>query len=302
MNGDLAVLFQLAVNGVVAGTLYIPSALGFALIYSTARFFHFAHGSVFLCALYAAFILSQRGVSFAIGPGLVLVMLLMAVVAALVGLLMELIVYRPLRALHATNEVLMVASVGLFILVNNSLVLAFGKDAKALSGAEIVGFNVGPLRLTGLSFATLVTGLICFVIVSQFLARTRAGKSLRAYGLNPRLAETLGLSGTRLVALSFIIGSALLGPAAVLAGLQQGVSPSVGLPFVLVAAIAMIVGGVGSVPGAAAGAILIGVVQNVGIWRASSQWQDALAFAVLFAFLIVRPRGFFGEKQRAVEV
>jgi len=75
-----------------------------------------------------------------------------------------------------------------------------------------------------------------------------------------------------------------------------------GMNALMMGVVAVLIGGVGSIPGVALGALLLGLAQHLGVWKISSQWQDAIAFIILFVFLLFRPQGFLGRKMKKVEV
>jgi branched-chain amino acid transport system permease protein len=90
--------------------------------------------------------------------------------------------------------------------------------------------------------------------------------------------------------------------AAILVALDVDMTPTMGLNALMMGIVAMIVGGIGSVPGTTLGGLLLGLAQHLGVWKIGSEWQDAIAFAILLLFLLLRPQGFFGRRVRKVEV
>jgi branched-chain amino acid transport system permease protein len=100
----------------------------------------------------------------------------------------------------------------------------------------------------------------------------------------------------------FALGSALAGAAAILRGLDVGAEPNAGMPAFLGGVVAVIVSGVGTFGGVILGALLVGIIQSFALWKFSGQWQDTVTFALLIAFLLLRPEGMFGRRRRAEEV
>ena len=132
---------------------------------------------------------------------------------------------------------------------------------------------------------------------TESLPSTRLGKAMRAVASDTEVSSVVGINVERIYLVTFIIGSALAGAAGVLAALEQNMEPYMGMMAILKGLTAAIVGGITSVPGAMIGGYVIGLVENIGIWFIPSQWKDAIAFAVLFLFLIFRPHGLFGVKK-----
>jgi branched-chain amino acid transport system permease protein len=132
------------------------------------------------------------------------------------------------------------------------------------------------------------------------LARSRIGKAIRAVADDPDLAGAYGLNSDFVILIASAIAAALAGIAAVLVSADSDMSPAMGFRILLMAMIAVVVGGVGSTGGIALGAITIALLQHLGAWWLSSRWQDAIAYAVLLVFLLLRPQGFLGRPLKRV--
>lgn len=116
------------------------------------------------------------------------------------------------------------------------------------------------------------------------------------------LAEVSGVSRDRVVLYSFGVGSALAGLAGTLVAMDVGMTPAMGLNALMMSVVATVVGGVRSVSGVTLGAVFLSLAQHLGAWKISSRWQDAIAFVILLAFLLVRPEGVLGKKVRKATV
>ncbi len=287
------VVIQLLVNGLIAGAIYALVACGFSLIYSTNRLVHFGHGATVAIggyALYAFFSWFNLGFWFSA--------ILAVLVAALAGYLMNAWVYEPLRKRKTSSVILLIASFGLLILLESLLLVVFGADVKTVDvipiakGIEIAGAIITPLQIV-MVFVSL------FLLAGLFLLMkfTRLGKSLRAVSDNLELAEISGISSKKVFAQSFIIGSALAGIAGILIGLEQNLEPTMGTNLIIKGFTGAVIGGVSSVPGAVLGSFLLGFVENFGIWFLPSGYKDAIAFVVLFVFLLFMPDGLLGIKR-----
>ncbi len=294
---SLAVVFQILVNGLIAGAIYSLVASGFSLIYSTNKFIHFAHGAVItFSAYFLFFFFSDLGLDFFLSVFLVIVF------ASLLGLLLNVLVYRQLRIRRASSVILLIASVALLILLESLVLIFFGADVKTISfikvsrGLDFFGAIITPLQLFIVFFS-----LILLVGLFLFMRKTRFGKAMRAVSDNRDVAEVVGISSERVYSWSFIVGSAIAGVAAVLIGLEQNLHPSMGTDLMIKGFAATIIGGVGSVSGAVLGSFLLGLVENAGVWFLPSGYKDAIAFVLLFVFLLFRPQGILGVKRREEE-
>jgi len=96
-----------------------------------------------------------------------------------------------------------------------------------------------------------------------------------------------------------VIGSAVVVPGAIFTAMTAGLNPAIGTHVMLVSLAATIVGGIGSIRGAACGGLLLGLAENLAYWKLDPQWSEAVTFIVLFAFIIFRPSGFFGQPSGA---
>jgi len=289
---------QVLANGLIAGSAYALVALGFAVIYGTTRFFHVAHGAIYTAGAYITYalaVLCRIPLGVAIPAAVIL--------SCVLGLLTETVIYRPLRRKYAAALVLLIASLGLYVVLQNAISLVFGDDIKSIRSASVQeGFNVLGARITLVQLVTLGVAAALFVATGLLLGRTRLGKALRAVASDLELARVTGIDTDRSILFAFGLGSALAAVAAILVSFDVDMTPTMGMNALLMGVVATIIGGIGSIPGAAVGGLLLGVAQHLGVWKIGSQWQDTIAFAVLLAFLLVRPQGIFGRKLRKAEI
>jgi branched-chain amino acid transport system permease protein len=287
---------QLVVNGVVAGSLFALVAVSFGLILGTTGTFHFAHGVVYAGGAYAAY--------WAAGLGAPLPAAAVAGVAgaALLGLLVELVIYRPLRRLGASPLVILNASLGSLIFLEKHIAVVFSTDAKMLEGFPRQAFLVGGIGFTTLHVTMVAVSTALWLGLLAFLRWTRIGREIRAVANNPEMAQIVGIDTGRVFLLVFGLGSALAAPASILIMMDRGATPEMGMEAILIASIAGIVGGIGSIPGAVLGAFVIGLAQNLGVMTIPSEWQSAIAFGVLIVVVLARPQGLLGRKLRKAEI
>jgi branched-subunit amino acid ABC-type transport system permease component len=159
-------------------------------------------------------------------------------------------------------------------------------------GLEIFGAIITPLQII-----IILSSIIFLVFLYFFMKKTTIGKAMRAVADNKDVAEIVGISSERIYSWSFIVGSAIAGGAAILIGLEQNLKPMMGTNLMIKGFTAAIIGGIGSVPGAILGSFLLGFSENFGIWFLPSGYKDAIAFLILFVFLIFRPQGILGIKR-----
>lgn len=294
----MATAAQLIVNGLISGAGYGLIAVSFAIIYNTTHFFHFAHAAVYTVAAYVA--LSLTAIGYLSTPAALLGSF---AAAGLLGGLMELSVYRPLRNRKASPIILLLASLGLLIMLQNCISLIFGDGTKLLPGSVAAeGIHVLSARITWAQLTIVVVSFGLYSLVALVLRYSRAGRTMRAVGNEPELARIMGVDSARSILTAFMLGSLLVGVAAVLVAYDTGLRPTMGFNALLFGVVAMVVGGIGSVSGAFLGGLIIGFVQQTGAWVLPSKWQDVIVFLILTFFLILKPKGLLGKPLRRAAV
>jgi branched-chain amino acid transport system permease protein len=293
----VSVFAQFLVNGIIAGSVYALIALGFALIFTASRVFHFAHGGVYTLSAfagYAALVTFQLGTVAAFGAAIL--------VAVLLGTLINAVLYEPMQKGGVSSFVMMICSFGLLIILTNVAAMIWGSNPVVLShGGLSTVYRFGPVYITDAQLRIIAFAITLGVALWIFFQRFRLGIAIRALGNDSELALIVGMPARTLRHVSFAVGSALVGISALLIGFNVGVIDfNMGFDIILMATVAMIIGGLGNVGAAAGGGFMLGVIQNVALWKIESKWQMALSFSILILVLLFRPSGLFGDKRPAV--
>ena len=287
---------QFIANGLCKGSIYAVVALGFGLIYTTSGVFHIAHGAVYTVAAYSLYCL----LVFLKVP-LLIAILSSVLVAATLGIFIELIVYRPLTKRKASGTVMMISSLGVYIVVVNLVALFLGNQSQILRTGVETTIIIGDIILTKVQIAQVVVSLFCVGLYWLFLRFGPLGRVCRAVADDAELASVLGVKveGTRLLVIA--VGSSLAGVGAALSALDIGIDPFIGFPIVLVAVVACIIGGLHRFISPALGGFSLGLMQSLVVWLTSARWENAVTFALLVCFLLFRPQGLLGIRQRFEE-
>jgi branched-subunit amino acid ABC-type transport system permease component len=290
------VLAQFAVNGVVAGSVYAMIALGFALIFTASRVFHFAHGGVYTLSAFAGY---TALVTFNLG--LVAGFAAAIVVAALLGVTINVLLYEPMKAGGVSPFVAMISSFGVLIVITHLTAMIWGSNPVVISrGGQTTVYRFAGIHTTDAQLLIIGFSVVLAAALWFFFKRMRLGIAIRAMGNDSELAEVVGMPAKRLRNISFAVGSGLVGVSAMLIGLNVGIIDfNMGMEVILMATVAMIIGGLGNVGAAAGGGFVLGMIQNIAIWKIESKWQMALSFAILILVLLFKPSGLFGEKRPA---
>ncbi len=288
----MAIATQLILNGVIAGAIYALVASGFSLIYSVTKFMHFAHGAVLAIGAYLLF-------TFAVMYGLNFwfAIVLTLICSSLAGVLIDWLVYRPLRRRKASGAVLLIASIAVMTLVNALVLAVWGADVKTVQTRNPV-FDVLGARITFIQVCIIVVSLVLLLALWWLMKQTKLGKAMRAVADNKDVAQTVGINPERIYTYTFIIGSFLAGVAGILIGIEQNLYPTMGISLVIKGFTGAVIGSLASVPGSVLGSFILGLVENIGIWWLPSGYKDAIAFVLLFIFLLFKPSGLLGVKVR----
>jgi branched-chain amino acid transport system permease protein len=287
MPGELQQIGQAIANAVAAGAGYGLLAASFTLISRSGRFFHLAHGALFAAGGYGAFIGFQ-----AIGlPGLAVGI----VAACAVGASTELLVYRPLRRRHASPLVLLLSSLGVYLVVQSSISMCFGNETRLLLPTGLR--STVHTHLGNVSMAQAITVAFCAAAslgLWALLAFTRTGRAMRAVATDLELAAVVGVRTDRTVLDAMIVGSVLAGASGVLAGCDLDLVPTMGMRAVLVSLAAAVIGGMRNPLRAVLGGLALGFMEALTAWVFPARWQDVTMYALLAIILLLRPSRVFG--------
>ena len=277
---------QQLINGLTTGSAYALIALGYTMIYGILGLINFAQGEIYMCGAFVTVLLLATGqVNFflAFGAGML--------AAAVLGVVLERVAFRPLRGSHPL--VPLISAIGASIFLQSLALLLFGPNDRPFP----IQFTFSTVTLAGITLSTLqgallVTALVFMGLLVAFVRYTRYGKAIVACALDRDTARLMAINVDRMVALTFLIGSALSGAAGILMAIYYNATyHRMGLLPGLKAFSAAILGGVGNIPGAILGGLLLGVAESLGAAYLSSGYKDAIAFIILILVLLIRPQG-----------
>jgi len=283
------VLGQQLVNGVMLGAVYALIAIGYTLIFGVLNMLHLAHGEVFMLGAFVGLVVLTKV------SGNVFVALAAAMLATgVLGLLIERVAFRPLRRAHHLAP--LATTIGAGIALQETTRWYFGPEQKGFPATLALElWELGPLRVSSVQVFILVSAVVLMTGVHLFLARTRAGRAVRATAENPTVAGLLGVNVEATVMLTFFVASALAGAAGVLVGLAyNSVHPFIGVQMGIKGLVVMLLGGLGNVPGAMLGGLVLGVLEVLGVAYLASSYRDAFAFGAVMVILLARPEGLLG--------
>jgi branched-chain amino acid transport system permease protein len=282
-------LLQQLVNGVMLGAVYALIAIGYTLIFGVLGMLHLAHGEVFMVGAFVGLLVAT---AFA---GNVMLALAAAMVATgLLGVLIERVAFRPLRGAHHLAP--LATTIGAGIALQETARWYFGPEQKGFPPTiALTLWELGPLRVSSVQVFILAAAVALMAAVTLFLARTRAGRAVRATAEDPTGAGLLGVNVSAVIVLVFFVASALAGAAGVLVGLAyNSVHPFIGVQMGIKGLVVMLLGGLGNVPGAMVGGLVLGILEVLGVAYFASSYRDAFAFGAVMLMLLMRPEGLLG--------
>ena len=309
---DFTLFFQQFLNGISIGSVYAIFALGYTLVFSILGIINFAHGAIFTLGAYLTYflvggsfgfngLLANAKLPFGLPFGIAL--LLGGCLAGAAAVLVERLAFRPLRRRRSDPLLTLVSSLGAAVVIVNVI--------QYLVGAEIYTFpnniygnlppaiNFGsaehPIMIRTVQIVIFAVSALLVAILTYLISFTRLGKALQAVAEDPVTASLLGIDTERFIVLTFFVSGFLAGVAGTLVGTSVSIAgPYFGIAFGLKGLGVIVLGGLGNIPGAVLGGLVIGLAEAF-VPADYSGYKEAIAFALLFMMLLVRPQGLLGR-------
>ena len=298
----------LVVNGAVLGAIIALGAIGLTLIYGILNFANIAHGDYMTLGAYltlfivggalAALGIEGTGLGpFTFGYPVLLALPVAAAAVAAVAIGLDALIYRRLRERGVNAVVLAMASLGVAIALRGLVQIVWSGDAQRLPRESKSVYHLPmDVRVPPDAIFVAVVAVALVTAVYLILTRTKMGKAMRATADNPQLARVSGIDTQRVIRWTWAMGASLAATAGVLLAVYQAqMLPIMGWRFLIPLFAAAILGGIGNPYGALVGAFAIGVASEVSTQWINPSYKPAVAFAILIAMLLARPRGIFGS-------
>jgi branched-chain amino acid transport system permease protein len=259
------------------------------MVYGILHVPNFAHGHMYMLGAYVCFFLITI-FGFAYWPAVAV----SAIVLALAGVILEFLVYKPLRNAPALNP--FIAALGALIILENAVVVLWGPE-----GHRIPNPYPGIIDAFGITMSTqrlLVIGVAftMIILLQLFIKKTTLGSTIEAVAQNKEGATLVGINVNRVSAMTFAISTGLAAIAACMVAPIFMISPSMGSLVGVKAFVIVILGGMGSIPGAIVGGIILGLIEAIGGGYFSAAYKDVFGFGALVLILAIKPTGLFGKE------
>lgn len=282
---------QQIINGLSVGSMYALMSVGYSLVYSIMNFSNFAHGGVIMVGAYIGyFSLTLLKVPFYIA------LVICAVGAGILAVVMEKIVYRPLRKRNAPFLYFIISAMGASIFLENLVIASpIGPTFRTYPAIfSTTPISLGPVTLGRIDLLMFIISALSLAVLVFIIEKTKIGLSIRATSYSIKGSTLMGVNVDQVIFVIFLLGGVLAGIAGMLFGMRYTVYPQIG-NITNKSFIAAVFGGLGSLPGAVVGSILLGLIETFATEWISSQYRDLIAFVLLIFVLVVKPTGLMGK-------
>jgi branched-chain amino acid transport system permease protein len=281
---------ELVVSGLAIGAIYGLIAMSFAVIYKATGIVNFAQGEMGMLTAYTTW-----SISVTLGTGGVATVFLAIVIGAVLGLICERLVMRPMLGEPVLSVVLV--TIGMAVVLRSIVTIIWGASPQKfeVAGADTIVQIAGMgVRVSQVSVLLLL--LLAIAGFWFFLRHSRFGVAMRAVAADEKTARLMGVSTARVQAVAWAAASALAGLAGALFAVIYGLTPTV-FELGLKAFPATVLGGFDSILGSGASGLIIGVFENLVGGYLPSTLKEISGFMLILVVLMVRPFGLFGEKR-----
>ena len=287
----MTIFFQALISGILIGGAYALVGIGLTIIFGVMRIINFAHGELLMLGMYATYYLFTL---LHIDP-FVSILATIPLMFVYGGFVQKVFINRVLWALPQ-NQILL--TIGLGLVMSNTIMLAFTSDYKILS----TSYSSSSVTLAGMSISVplAMSFLITMCITAAlywFLIRTDMGQAIRATAQDREAAQLMGINVKRMSIIAFGLGTSLAGTAGALIAPTYYIFPQVGGVFTLKAFVITVLGGMGSVVGATLGGVLIGIAESVGGVYFGSGWKEVVVYTLFLLVLLFKPSGLMGKSR-----
>lgn len=281
-------MMQLVINGIVVGSIIALAAIGLTMIYGILNFANFAHADFMALGAYIAFLMNVT-----YGVNIIISFFIAIVITGIIGILLDLMVWKPMRKKNADLVTLIIISIGLAMIIRNVLIFIWGGSSRHYDLPVHKGIEVCSVVITHNQLIAFATTVLFMLIVHYILKHTRTGKAMRALSDDIDLARISGIDVDRIILWMWFIGIGLACAAGILYGLETAIRPNMGWFLLLSMFAAVILGGIGNPYGAMVGGMIIGLSQEISTLFLPPEYKMGVSLAIIILVLLYKPEGIF---------
>ena len=285
---DLQYYLQQLVNGICLGGMYALMSVGYSLVYSIMSFSNFAHGGVIMVGAYVGFFaLTALKVPFLVA------FLLCGVGSGLLAVIIERLVYSPLRKRKAPSLYFIISAMGASIFLENFVIATIDGTPRNYPTLFSNSIKIGSLSLGLDSLLMIIVSAVSLLVLMIIIQKTKIGLAIRACSYNEKAGTLMGINSSLVIFVVFLMGGVLAGFAGMLYGMRFIVKPTIG-QVTNKSFVAAVFGGLGSLPGAIVGSLLLGIME-IFVASINSSLRDLFVYALPIIVLIIKPSGLMGK-------
>lgn len=284
---------QQLVNGITQGSLFALLAISFALVWGLLKLVNFALGEIYMYGAFMGWLIFTYWTQ-----SLLLALLLSVIVGWGLGWVIEKVAFKALRGVpHIAS---LVCTIGFSFFLRESAAAIFGVETKAMPAFyNETALIIGGANVSYLQLLMILLAVVMLVLLQILFYRTKIGLGVRAVSLDYQTAGLMGINVDRVISVAFSLSGAIAAFVGVLAAIYyNAVNPTMGFIPGLKGFTAAVFGGITSIPGAIVGGYLLGIIENLAVQFISSGYKDFIAFIILIAFLLLRPNGILGKREK----
>lgn len=289
---------QILLNIVYTGFIYYLVSSAFSITFTSSKFFDITFAAFITIGGYLFFLFNQQ---------LDLNIILSLIITVILCLLLVVIKYnfflKPLINRKSSSLILLIASLGIYIIIQNAISLIWGDATLNLYDKNVeVGYVFLNSHITNIQILTILVGFFVFVFFNTFFSFSKPGKELRAISSNQALSNIFGINTDRILLIGFSISSIIAVFTGILIGYETNLQPTMGFNIFIFGIVAMIIGGIHKHFPILASSFLLASIQHIISYYFDNKWMDSIAYIILILFLIWKPLGISGKQLKKIEI
>ena len=289
----LTLFFQLIIDGMGMGLIYVILAVGLVLILSVSRIFFIAYGQFYMIGAYVVW-----GGSVLLGLPFLASLCIAILATTLLAMISYRVIFHYIQYMERQFLAMIVAAIGLMMVLGQAGLVLFGTSPRGLQQTvfpgivQFAGINVSVEKLVLIGLGLLITLTLFFVY-----EKTSIGWAMQAVSYSPEAASLMGVYTQRIYLVTMGISGALAGFAGGIMAPMYAAYPQMGEEIILSVMIVMMLGGMESLVGAVLGGIIMGLTLSFGQYYTGG-FAQILLFIVVGIILFFRPGGLIGREAK----